>query len=116
MRVVILMQKQFRIFRTETFIADFNKLPKEEQKRVERIREQLKENPFVGKPLGYRFFREKRIGGKRLYYLIYEDKVIVLFVAYGGKKHQQSTINTIKASFKQFKEELEKMREFTSTL
>ncbi len=101
------MAKEYRIFITETFERDFGKLPKEEQERLEKLKEKLKINPFVGKPLGYKFFREKKIGSKRLYYLIYENKVSVLLVAYGGKKNQQATINAIKASFKQFREEIE---------
>ena len=33
--------------------------------------EQLKTNPYVGKPLGYKFFREKRVkGGHRFYFLM----------------------------------------------
>lgn len=102
------MEKEYRIFITATFEKDYEKLTREEQKRIEKVKEQLKVNPFVGKPLGYKFFREKKIGSKRLYYLIYEDKVIVLLVAYGGKKSQQATVNTIKASFKQFREEIER--------
>jgi mRNA-degrading endonuclease RelE of RelBE toxin-antitoxin system len=98
----------FRIFITESFEKEFAKLSKQEQKRIEKAKEQLKLNPFVGKPLGYTFFREKKIGNKRLYYLIYEEKVIVLLVAYGGKKNQQAIINAIKASFQEFKEEIEK--------
>ena len=96
----------YRIFVTRGFEKDFEKLSREEQKRVENVKEQLKENPFVGKPLGYSFFREKKVGEKRLYYLIYASRVIVLIVAYGGKKSQQATINAIKASLKQFKEEV----------
>lgn len=104
------MKKEYRIFITKSFETDFNSLPKDERKRIKKLKEQLKINPFVGKPLGHSFFREKKIGGKRLYYLIYEDKVVVLIVAYGGKKHQQATINAIKASFKQFQKEIENLR------
>ena len=96
----------YRVFVTEEFESDFQKLPKEEQRQIERVKQQLRSNPFVGKPLGYRFFREKKIGGKRLYYLIYETKVVVLIVAYGSKKSQQATINAIKAAFELFKKEI----------
>ncbi|MDO8634490.1 MAG: hypothetical protein Q7K34_04335 [archaeon] len=57
---------------------------------------QLKTKPYAGKPLGFGFFREKKIGGKRLYFLIYEEFVAVFVVAFGGKKTQQETINEIK--------------------
>ncbi|MBI5253482.1 MAG: hypothetical protein HY930_03680 [Euryarchaeota archaeon] len=51
----------YRVYSTETFDRQVRKLSKEEQKQVERIEHQLKINPFVGRPLGYVFFREKRI-------------------------------------------------------
>jgi len=43
-----------------------------------------------------------------LFCLNYESKVIVLIVAYSGKKEQQATINAIKAAFEQFKQEVDK--------
>jgi len=43
----------------------------------------------------YRFFREKRIREKRLYFLVYEDLKAVLVVAFGGKKAQEETIDEI---------------------
>jgi mRNA-degrading endonuclease RelE of RelBE toxin-antitoxin system len=60
----------YKVYRTETFDKQVKKLPKEEQKQIARIEYQLKINPFVGKPLGYKFFREKKIRGKRVYYLV----------------------------------------------
>ncbi len=86
----------YRVYRTETFDKKIRKLSAEEQKRIENIEQQLKENPFVGKPLGYRFFREKKVGGKRIYYLVYDDLKVVLLVAVSDKKTQQATIDMIK--------------------
>ena len=86
----------YRAYRTETFDKKIRKLSAEEQKRIENIEQQLKENPFVGKPLGYRFFREKKVGGKRIYYLVYDDLKVVLLVAVSDKKTQQATIDMIK--------------------
>ena len=106
----------YRVFVTEAFERDFQTLPRAEQRRIERAKEQLKSNPFIGKPLGYRFFREEKIGGNRLYYLIYESKAVVLVVAYCGKKEQQATINAIKAAFEQFKQEGDKFGGLSSTL
>ena len=60
------MAESYRIFATETFEKDFKKLAKDEKARIEKIKEQLKQNPFAGKPLGYKFFREKKINGNRL--------------------------------------------------
>lgn len=79
---------------------------KKRARRIDKIREQLKINPYVGKPLGYRFFREKRVDGKRLYFLIYEDIVLVLVVAISDKKAQQATINAIKMAFDVYKKDV----------
>jgi len=87
---------KFKIFRTYTFEKEFDKLPKAEQKEVENFEKKLSENPFVGKPLGLVFFREKKLNGRRVYYLIYEDFVVVLMVAVSDKKTQQATIEAIK--------------------
>jgi putative component of toxin-antitoxin plasmid stabilization module len=51
----------------------------------------------VGDSLGFKFFREKKIGGKRVYYLIYEDLKAVLLVGVSDKKSQQETIDEIKS-------------------
>jgi len=46
--------------------------------------------------LGYIFFREKKLNENRIYYLVYEEFVIVLMVAVSDKKTQQDTIDDIK--------------------
>ncbi|MDO8627259.1 MAG: hypothetical protein Q7K42_02235 [Candidatus Diapherotrites archaeon] len=104
-----MLEKVYKIIATEEFLKDYKNLPKDEQQRVDKAKEQLKTNPYSGKPLGYDFFREKKLGVKRLYYTIYENKIIVLVLAYGGKKDQQATINAIKTLFLQYKEEVEKL-------
>jgi len=77
------------------------------QRQMERIFTQLRENPFVGKPLGYAFFREKKIGKHRMYYLIYEEYVAVFVVALSDKKTQQRAIQEIKAILPQYYEEIQ---------
>ena len=42
------------------------------------------------------FFREKKLNGTRVYYLVYEGFVMVLMVAVSDKKTQQATIDAIK--------------------
>ncbi len=93
---------------TSEFERLLNRLDKPEKERVVKIIFQLKTDPFTGKPLGYRFFREKKFGGKRLYYLVYQELVIVLLVGMSGKKDQQETIEAIKAQFGQYKTIVEK--------
>ncbi len=71
------------------------KLSEMEREEIQRIVLQLTENPFVGDQLQIRFLREKRLRGKRLYYLVFEDLQAVLIVAISDKKTQQKTINSI---------------------
>ncbi|MFH1774295.1 MAG: hypothetical protein ABH874_04980 [Methanobacteriota archaeon] len=98
----------YKVYRTETFDRQVRKLSKEEQKQVERIEHQLKINPFVGKPLGYVFFREKRIREKRIYYLIYVDLGVVLLVGLSDKKTQHATINEIQNKLPEYYEAVKK--------
>lgn len=56
-----------------------------------------------GKKLTYDFLREKKIGGKRIYYLVYEDISLILLVSASDKKMQQATIDEIKFLLPEFK-------------
>ncbi len=87
----------FRVFTTDDFDKDFQRLDKSEQLRVEKILDQLIEKGSdIGKPLsGLSFFREKKFDGKRLYFLVYEDLLAILVIATSDKKAQQTTINRI---------------------
>lgn len=58
----------FRAFRTDWYGKKLNKLSPNEQERVKSIEQELKKNPYDRKPLGYKFFREKKFDGKRLYF------------------------------------------------
>ncbi len=68
-------KKEYKIMQTEIFERIYNSLPEVEKQRINGIKEQLRINPYVGKPLGYKFFREKKLDGFRIYYLIYEDYI-----------------------------------------
>jgi len=83
---------QNRVLETETFSRLFDALENKEKEWIKKIIQQLKENSKVGKPLGFDWFREKKLGSKRLYYLIYEKSSTVLLVAFGGKKDQKKII------------------------
>lgn len=86
----------FKVFTTNEFDDDFNKLDGSEKIRVGKFLNQLEEKGAdVGKPLSVPFFREKKFNGKRLYFLFYEDFAVILAVAISNKKAQQATINTI---------------------
>lgn len=96
----------YSVFRTERFDKECAKdLSKEQLKQVEKFeRKQLVGNPYVGDPLGYKFFREKKLGGKRVYFLIYDDIGAVLMVGVSDKKAQRETIDAIKSRLADYHE------------
>jgi hypothetical protein len=67
----------------------------------------LKEDPFIGKPLQVDFFREKKVGKFRIYYLIYKKYVIVYMITISEKKDQQKAINTIQLFLDKYQKEIE---------
>jgi hypothetical protein len=74
-------------------------LDKNERDWIEKVREKFRDYP-TGKPLGYKWFREKKYLNKRLYYLIDEESKKILFVSFASKKEQQEVINFIKLNMK----------------
>jgi mRNA-degrading endonuclease RelE of RelBE toxin-antitoxin system len=95
----------FRIFTTKEFDDNFNKLDGSNKKIVRKIMEQLKnQGSNVGKPLGRSYFKEKKFGNKRLYFLVYENYTIILAVGISDKKAQQPTINKIVSEIENYKE------------
>ena len=99
----------YAIYTTKSFDKEITKLSQNDRKRIQKIFLQLKENPYVGDQLQYRYLREKRIKEKRVYYLVYDDLQAVLVVAISGKKYQQTTINYIIDNFDEYKQYLEKL-------
>lgn len=99
----------YSVFITETFEKIISKLSEKERRIIQKIFLQLKENPYVGDPIRYKFFREKRLKEKRIYYLIYENLSAVLVVVLGNKKEQQETIDNIINYLPRFKEYIEQL-------
>ncbi len=100
----------FKVFTTEEFDNNFDELDESEKKRVRKIIEQLKkQGGNVGKPLKVPYFREKRFNEKRLYFLAYENSIIILALAISDKKTQQETIDTILSEIKNYKEFINKI-------
>ena len=85
----------YQIYETGTFSKLYEAMENVEQEWVDKAKQQLIENPKVGKPLKFGWFREKKFGDKRLYYLTYKDVFKVLLVSFGSKKGQQEIINHI---------------------
>ena len=99
---------RWKILITEEFERAFEKLDPSLQRRVENEINRLEENPYVGKPLGYKFFREKKILNYRVYYLVYDELVVVFVVALSDKKGQQKAISAIKSLIPFYREEVSK--------
>ncbi len=94
-------------FASKTFCLIVKRLDSIFERYLARISQQLANNPLAGKPLKFSFFREKRFREKRTYYLVYEDFLIVLFVAVSDKKNQQQTINYVVGRLDDFRSEAE---------
>tara|TARA_B100000315_G_C14342562_1_gene480275 strand:- start:401 stop:709 length:309 start_codon:yes stop_codon:yes gene_type:complete len=96
----------YKIYTTDEFDKKFNKLDSSIKKQIQNEISQLEDDPFVGKSLGYSFFREKKVKNYRFYYLIYEEFVVVFVITISGKKDQQQAIDTIKSLLPYYKEEI----------
>lgn len=107
--------KKYRVYHSGSFDQELKKFDNQFKERVDKVEDQLLENPYVGDPLNVKWFREKRIEKYRIYYLIYEDLNSVFMVAISEKKDQQKVINTIRILFDFFREEIEKLvyKDFT---
>ena len=104
----------FKVYRTKEFEELISKLlTEEEKKRVDKIENEIAETGFTGSPLGFKFLREKRISGKRIYFLVYEEFKAALMVSLSDKKAQQETIDKIKEYLPEFKRLIEKIAKST---
>ena len=99
----------YAVYTTDVFDKEVEKLERDKQERIEKLFLHLKDNPSAGDQLRFKFFREKRIDEKRVYYLVYEDLQLILMVAVSGKKDQKKTINHIVNHFSEFREHAEKL-------
>ncbi len=99
----------FRIKFGELFKNKYYHLEKVEKERIDAFVEQLKVDPMmVGKPLRYKFFGEKKFNGKRLYFLVYEEWNIVLFVRLSGKKDKSEAIEWVLQNLPELRHTVEK--------
>lgn len=99
----------FRVFRSEWYEKKLDKLEKSERNMVETFEQKLKIEPYSGKPLGYRFFREKKFGGKRVLFLVYEKHNAVFLITITDKKAQQNEIEMIKRNLDIYSDILDDM-------
>ncbi len=96
----------YKIFTTEEFDRRFEKLDYQIQQQMRKEIDQLETNPHAGKPLGYNFFREKKVQNYRVYYLIYDEYVVVFVITVSTKKDQQDAIDRIKSLIPYYREEI----------
>ena len=99
----------FRVFRSDWYDKKLNRLDKFEQQRISKFEQQLKEEPYQGKPLGYKFFREKKFDGKRVLFLVYEEHNAIFMITITDKKAQQREIDLIKTNLEVYRGVLEMM-------
>lgn len=83
------------------------KLDGSEYDRATNFEQSLKQEPYSGKPLGYKFFREKKFNGKRFIFLVYEQHKSVFLITITNKKLQQQEINAIKTHLDVYEGEIE---------
>ena len=99
----------FKVFHSKAFDDKLEKFSREFKEWVEKIEDRLINNPYAGDPLGVRWFREKKHGKFRIYFLIYEDLTSVFMVNISEKKDQQRVINTVKLLLDLYRAELENL-------
>ncbi len=100
---------KYAVYHSARFDKELEKFDKAFHEWLDKIEEQLAENPYVGDAVGIKWFREKRYKKYRVYYLIYEDLADVFMVAISEKKDQQRVINTIRVLLDFFRDELEQI-------
>jgi putative component of toxin-antitoxin plasmid stabilization module len=93
-----------RVLSTKEFDTWEKVLEKVYQKEIQSIIDQLKQTWNVGRPIGYPFFREKKFGKYRAYFLVYEELDVVLLITISDKKAQQETIDRIKDQLDHYRE------------
>ena len=100
---------EYKIFHSNTFDRKLGEFGADFHKWLDKIEDQLSENPYTGDPLGARWFREKKHNGFRVYYLVYENVKSVYMVGISGKKDQQKVINTIRLLLEFYRKEIEEL-------
>lgn len=99
----------YKVFLTAAFEKKLVKMDGTFKSWFEKMLDQLAKNPLGGKPLDVQWFREKKRGKHRVYYLLYENVKSVYVVNLSEKKDQQAIINSIRLLFDVYKKELEEL-------
>ncbi len=99
----------YKVFLTAVCKKKLAKADAAFQRWFDKVLDQVAENPLAGKPLGVHWFREKKFGKMRVYYVVYEDLKGVFVVNLSEKKDQQQVINSIKSLFDVYRQEIERL-------
>ena len=98
----------YRVFRSDWFKKKVIKLDASERARVENMEQKLMSHPHEGKPLGCDYIREKKIGDKRMLFLVYDEYRIIFLVTISTKKTQQAEITIVKANLDAYRDVVER--------
>jgi len=83
------------VHETVTFSKIYSAADGTEKEQIDSVRDQLKANLLVGKPLRFDWFREKKFGNKRLFYIINEESKKAILLTFATKKEQQAIIDRV---------------------
>ncbi len=100
---------KYAIYHSARFDKELEKFDNDFKSWLDKIEDQLTENPYAGDSLGVEWFREKKHKKFRVYFLVYGNLQSVFMVGISGKKDQQKVINTIRLLMDFFREEIEKL-------
>jgi len=100
---------KYSIYHSARFDKELEKFDKDFLNWLDNTENQLTENPYIGDPLGVRWFREKKHKKYRVYFLVYDDLSSVFMVGISAKKNQQKEINTIRLLLTFFRAEIESL-------
>ncbi|MDD9954422.1 MAG: hypothetical protein OXR66_08890 [Candidatus Woesearchaeota archaeon] len=84
----------YRVLRTDEFMKEYRTLAQQERFWIYKMQKKFTVHP-TGKILRYSWFREKKFGNKRLYFLVDEETKKVLLIAFDSKKEQQKIIDYV---------------------
>jgi mRNA interferase RelE/StbE len=88
----------------KSFSAEFEKIPKNYQKNINKKIARLENNPNIGKMLtgSLSGIRRIRIGDYRVAYKIYENRLVVLLLKAGHRKDFYEKLTRLVSELKNF--------------
>jgi hypothetical protein len=100
---------KYAVYHSARFDWELEKFDNDFKEWLDKMEDQLVDNPYSGDPLNVKWFREKKYKKYRVYFLVYDDLSAVYMVGISSKKDQQKVINTIRLLLEFFREEMENL-------